>query len=436
MTTQEQEQLELPLDKKGFEFDEQQIKAISLCLDTTLRMVAVSGPAGTGKTSIMRVAYDKLVDAGHNVVLCAPTGKAAKRIHEATGIPAMTIHRLLEYPHPGERDEKTGKPLRTTDPKRFRGNPIEYNIVLCDEYAMVNTLVHRNLVDALPPGGCIRCFGDINQLQPIESGSHARGKPSPFREILDKFKSVELETIHRQGEGSGIVHNGQKILQGRVPKRLDDFALFVTDVPTERLDELIYDGSLDPSRLDHQVIVLQNKDWVGAYKLSVWLQKRIWNDRKSDHPWLDVPRNKWAENQPIRIRPGDKVIWTQNDYDLVIFNGETGIVEDTNEFGEIDINFGDRVVTVPPSKQVETRSGTLVEVDPRMNIDLAYAITTHKSQGSEYMVVAYVMNKSNQAMQCRPNFYTAVTRARERVYVVSDLRSLQGSVNKKKTRFD
>src|SRR5690606_29136416 len=124
------------------------------CIDMSQgnRIVPVTGVAGTGKTTIIRIVYNELREAGYSVVLCAPTGKAAKRIYEATGIPALTIHRLLEYPHPGERDEKTGKALATTDPKRNRGNPLPHDIVIADEYAMVNLEVHSNLVHALKSG--------------------------------------------------------------------------------------------------------------------------------------------------------------------------------------------------------------------------------------------------------------------------------------------
>ena len=172
------------------EYDVEQIEAINLCCDLTKRIVAVTGEAGTGKTTIIKAVYSKLINyidthrrefkrdyiedrdkyqfnAEEYIVLVAPTGKAAKRIFEATGIPAMTIHRLLEYPTPGEIDENTGKALVASSPKRDKFNPIKQKIVLCDEYAMVSYELHRNLIDALPSGGCVRMFGDCNQLEPI-----------------------------------------------------------------------------------------------------------------------------------------------------------------------------------------------------------------------------------------------------------------------------
>ena len=164
----------------GFKFDKTQAEAIGACCDISRRIVPVTGAAGTGKTTILQNVYKTLKARGHQVVLCAPTGKAAKRIQEATGIRARTIHRLLEYPHPGERDEKTGKTLISTDPKRDRQNPIDFDVVLVDEYAMVSVEVHRNLIDALPHGGIIRMFGDANQLQPIESSKRLQAEPSSF----------------------------------------------------------------------------------------------------------------------------------------------------------------------------------------------------------------------------------------------------------------
>ncbi len=171
------------------QFDDSQLKAIGACCNIERRVVAITGEAGTGKTTIIQNVYETLSARGHNVVLCAPTGKAAKRITEATGIAARTLHRLLEYPHPGEVDDKTGKTLITTDPKKDRINPIEFDVVICDEYAMVNVELHRNLLDALPNGGIIRMFGDANQLQPIETAQSKRiqQQDSSFIKMLESL---------------------------------------------------------------------------------------------------------------------------------------------------------------------------------------------------------------------------------------------------------
>ena len=233
------------------QYDDEQIEAINLCCDLTKRIVAVTGEAGTGKTTIIRAVYNKLITYIDNnrakfkkdyiesrdkynfyaedyIVLVAPTGKAAKRIYEATGIPAMTIHRLLEYPTPGEIDQDTGKALVASSPKRDKFNPIVQKIVLCDEYAMVNYELHRNLIDALPSGGCIRMFGDCNQLEPIEESKVLQDKPSQFQQILVRFPSVTLTKIHRQENGSTIIENSHKINKGIMPAQTPDFHMFFT----------------------------------------------------------------------------------------------------------------------------------------------------------------------------------------------------------------
>jgi exodeoxyribonuclease V alpha subunit len=422
----------------AFDLDKDQLEAVNMCTNVDKRLVGVTGSAGTGKTSIMKAVFVALTNAGYDVVLCAPTGKAAKRIKEATGIGAMTIHRLLEYTHPGEPDPKTGKPVRISYPKRDRINPLEVDFVLADEYAMVNQEIHRNLFDALPSGGCVRVFGDINQLPPIESNRHAKDLPSPFEDILtnDKIPSIRLETIHRQTEGSGIVSNGALINKGFIPTRHDDFALVITDSPVNALKELVYDArdhGPDFSSLVHQIITPTNKTWIGTVALNPMLQDIFHPDTDK---WWYIPRHKWdaAKRKNIRMTVGDKVINTNNNYELQIFNGESGIIkaiEGDGEYADIVIDFGDREVVIPPELEVVNRAGREVLIDPRKDIDLAYALTTHKSQGSEYGHVIYLLNKTSKFVQSRKNFYTGVTRARVHATVISDQTSLGYSVWKK-----
>lgn len=410
-------------------FDDDQITAIRRCCDISPnnRIVPVTGPAGVGKTRILQKVHDLLADAGYRVVLVAPTGKAAKRIYEATGIPAMTIHRVLEYPHPGERDPKTGKPLLTTEPKRHRSNPLEYDVVLGDEYAMVNWEVHNNLLAALPTGGCLRVFGDVNQLPPIEKDKRLWDQPSPFMTLLHKFKGTFLSHVYRHD--GGIAANGSLILKGRVPRRNDQWSMKITDYPVDALVEFLDDNyTFDFSDVACQIIVPSRKTWIGTAKLNVVLQQFY---RPENDGWIALPRHPWALDQHTRIRDGDKVIWTENDYNLEIFNGETGIVcEAEQETGEFSIDLGDRTVHIPPVVLYESVSG-VKSYDPRCIVDLAYAITTHKAQGSEYKYVVYMINKSCSFMQNRNNFYTATMRAREYVHVISDQRSLQYSTWKR-----
>ena len=437
--------------------DETQQLAIARCIDmsVTNRIVPISGAAGTGKTTIIQNVYELLKEAKYDVVLCAPTGKAAKRIFEATGIEAMTIHRLLEYPHPGERDEKTGNALISTIPKRKQKNPLDQKIIIADEYAMVGLELHSNLIAALPSGGRVLMFGDVNQLKPIERHKLHR-KESPFEQAIRRFNGVILTTIHRHTEGSGIVANGNLILAGRIPKRERDFALIITNSPIRALREYVMtvmmDEDVNYGDINHQIISPTKKSWVGTYKLNLTLQT-IFNPADAKTKKLVLPRHDWEKRLPISISVGDKVLWTENQYDLRnewdcyedgikdllhyietprnkrIMNGETGIVTQIDDEGCVSIDVGDRTVDVPVSITRENKKG-MFQYDPRKAIDLAYCITTHKAQGSEYKSVIYILNRSTMFIQCRPNFYTAITRARSHVTVISDQGSLSNTVSR------
>ncbi len=185
-------------------YDAIQQEAIERCLDinSNNRIVSVSGQAGTGKTSLIKDTHATLQSLGYRVDVLAPTGKAAKRVHEATNIRARTCHMGLEYTSPSDIDEETGQPIGETIPKRDKKNPLDADVVIVDEYMMVNWELHRNLIDALKSGACIRMFGDVNQLPPIESNAKLRDKDAPFEEMMKKFASTQLQEVYRQGEGS------------------------------------------------------------------------------------------------------------------------------------------------------------------------------------------------------------------------------------------
>jgi len=430
------------------------------------RIVPITGAAGTGKTTIIREVYTTLTDAGYDVVLCAPTGKAAKRIQEATGIPAQTIHRLLEYPRPGERDDngdvlvqsdpRRGKHIKQWDPEEreyyYADRPIPYKVVLADEYAMVNRELHRNLIDALPPGGRLCMFGDVNQLRPIEQGKYRADAESPFQAGLRRFNGTVLTTVHRTTEGSGIAINGERILLGRVPLRRDDFVMRVTEQPVNALIEVAMDlleKGINLGTNVGQIISATRKTWIGTYKLNIALQDLLNPIGRGMRVRLE--RHKWDTTMPISVGVGDKIIWTENAYDLrdwwdrfidgepskgyvptppdkIIMNGESGVITYIDPFSNLTIDLGDRIVNVPHKQTIETKHGGLVDIDPRRTIDLGFCITTHKAQGSEWEHVVYVLNKSTMMMQCRSNFYTAISRGRKTATVIADQRSLQNSV--------
>jgi exodeoxyribonuclease V alpha subunit len=380
--------------------------------------------------------YSQLIAAGYRVALAAPTGKAAKRISEATGIKATTMHRLLEFSYPGERDPKTGKVYGTSEPKRCKENPLEYDVVLGDEYAMVNRDLHRCIIDALPPAGRVVAFGDLAQLPPIESSPVYRDMPSPFTEILERFPSVRLNTIHRQSKGSTIVENASRILKGFLPRRTPDFDLRITDDPIPVLTAIVQaylKQGVDFSKTNNQIIVPMNISRVGSHALNGHIRNVF---ETTETQWIALPRHSWDEKYPISIRVGSKVIYGKNDYQINVFNGETGIVTEITEYGEVAINLGDRTVVIPPRIEYtipNTDGGwKRVVYDPRKEIYLAYVLTTHKSQGSEYEHVIYLMNRSMYRMQVRSNLYTGITRARFGVALVTDSRSLSNAVTRER----
>jgi exodeoxyribonuclease V alpha subunit len=422
------------------ELDPKQLEAVQAACDITKRVVAVTGAAGTGKTTVLKQIHKELTDNGYTVALCSPTGKAAKRIYEATGIDAMTIHRLLEFTHPGDPDPKTGKPSGLSLPRRHKQNRLEFDVILADEYAMVNHETHRCLFDALPAGGCIRLFGDINQLAPVEEDKRLNDEPSPFKKILEnkEFTAVVLERVYRQGEDSGILMNANMILKSRMPTKNDQWAMKTTDKPIDVLRDYLFEMEEEGCSfrsIENQILVPQNTSWVGTRKLNTMIQGLFHNETE---PCLWVDRKPWIEGEngikggKIRMYKGDKVICTSNLYDLGVFNGETGVILEINDdTGEIVVDFGDREQAFPPLLMVQNSRGGYSSIDPRKELDLAYAITTHKSQGSEFRRVVYILNKSNMYMISRRNFYTAVTRAKEHVFLICDQKGLSQAIYKR-----
>lgn len=446
------------------QFDELQMQAIDMASDIKRRLVSVSGPAGAGKTIIIRKIHEHFVSLGIPVALAAPTGKAARRIKEATGIDAVTIHKLLEYNRPGERDEETGKALDTTKPKRDRVTPLFEKVIIVDEYAMVNHELHNNLLAALPSGGCLRAFGDISQLPPIEEYSvkQNNGQPelTPFQKLVARPDSVVLEKVYRQGEGSAILSAANKVRKGHQPPIGDgeEFFLKLTDRPLDILKlhvQKSLENGVNYRDIHNQIITPQKNSWTGTQKLNQML-KNILNPKPEQS--IELKRNSWDKDTCI-VGIGDKIVCTSNTYDLrpyferfeewtedqipimsswipcpvtkQMLNGETGIVTHIYPDGGLDIDFGDRIVELPyVYQEYWSQRDTVIDVYPSKNIDLAYALTTHKCQGSEFEQVCYVLNKSMSFIQSRQNFYTAITRARKRVMVICDQQSLRVSVFK------
>jgi len=306
-------------------------------------------------------------------------------------------------------------------------------------------------------------FGDLSQLPPIEENKKLAAKDSPFTVMLQKFTSIELDHVYRQEEGSGILYNAGVILSGRVPKRLEDFTMHVTSSPIEALEDYVFShNDMHFDSIECQIISPSKRSWVGTYKLNNHLQNIYRPD--ASVTGIKLPRHQWETNMPVWIDVGDKVVWNQNTYDLrdypdrfanfeappservyispdpeqMILNGETGIIvhieHDGPSKGSFTINVGDRHVYIPHTiVEYSARSKRLVEIDLRTRCGLAYALTTHKAQGSEYKNVVYVLNKSVNYMLNRHNLYTAVTRARETVHIITDMLSIQNSVTRTRT---
>lgn len=438
---------------KKIELSEQQLECIEHCLDKQRRLVAVTGEAGTGKTTIIRHLVERLwFDC--DVVVAAPTGKAAKRIYEATGIRAVTLHKLLEYGRPRDRDKKTGEPTDATRPRRCSEHPLKENIVICDEYSMVNNELDRNLINALPRGGKLIMFGDVSQLSPIEKYP-IRNPESPFvRHLNAPNRAFTLEEVFRQEEDSGVLNAAHAIRKGRIPRRTGDFLLHVTDDPVNTLRRLISKTDIDFSSIENQIISPVRGRWIGTGALNIML-RNIYNPHGKDE--ITLMRYSWDEQYHVVVSVGDKVVCTENTYDLrpyterfaewdtdgspitssfipcpetkYMLNGETGKILAIFPDGVMEVDFGDRVVEIPYEyEEQNAHNKRHFTAYPQRAIELAYAITTHKAQGSEYNNVIYVMNKSIMFMLARENFYTGITRARQSAQVITDSTALMNSL--------
>lgn len=386
----------------------EQQNAVELCTDLTERIVSVTGGAGTGKTLVLGHVYRELCDS-HSIVLCAPTGRAAKRIQELTGIAAKTIHRLLEFPTPEELEDGT---LTPGEPKRGAHFRLEERVVIVDEASMLAPTLFRQLMNALPANGVIRFFGDNNQLPPVEDG------PPPFVTMLEQKPAVTLTFNYRSDDA--IVSNALRVLDGRVPLRNDRFEIVYTADPIAQLLSLIKDEPRFMTET-HQVIMPAKTGKYGTQRANPSLQLLF--NRDGAMLRLDRLNDKEAA---LSVRARDKVLWIKNDYQLNLFNGEIGFIEWLDEHdGAMSLVMNERTVQVPPRlKTYNPYIGSVINYDPRKQLELGYAITTHKAQGSEFDHVVYCMDSASPFLLGRRNFYTGLTRARSRLTIVCDRRAM------------
>ena len=382
---------------------ESQIAAIRLALSS--KVMVITGGPGVGKTTIVNSILCILSVKGVNLILCAPTGRAAKRMSEATGYEAKTIHRLLEF------DPKTG------GFKRGQEKPIDCDLLVVDEASMVDVLLMQSLLKAVPDKGALLIVGDIDQLPSV----------GPGQVLADIISSqvvpvVRLTEVFRQAAKSRIISTAHKINQGAIPDLTiiddtSDFYFIKADDPETavgRIVELVKERipkrfGLDPIR-DIQVLCPMNRGGIGARSLNVSLQNVLnpASDRK-------VERFGWI------FAPKDKVMQIENDYDKEIYNGDIGYIEDVNpEAAELMINFDGRLVVYG--------FGELDTLVP------AYATTIHKSQGSEYPAVVIPVLMQHYMMLQRNLLYTGVTRGKKLVVFVGQKKAIAIAVRNASSR--
>lgn len=378
--------------KLNIEFNAEQKQAIEESLNQ--KILIITGGPGTGKTTLIRAIVELYEQWGKRILLAAPTGRAAKRLAEATEREAKTIHRLLEY-NPKEEG--------------FRRNeryPLSGEVLIIDEFSMVDALLMEALIKAIPLGMRLILVGDSDQLPSVGPGNL-------LRDLLEskRLKVVRLTEIFRQAKGSLIVLNAHRIQRGLSliysSQGESDF-LFIHQEEEEKAFELIMEMSCEkvPKMLNLpalnsqvQVITPMYRGLCGVDNLNRELQQRL----NSDSRGLKIGQHEF--------RLGDKIMQIRNNYDKEVFNGDIGIITAINpETWQVVVDYDGRPV--------------IYEKDELVEITLAYAISVHKSQGNEYQGVILPLLVQHYIMLQRNLFYTALTRAKKLCVVIGSFRAL------------
>lgn len=403
--------------REEIELDEQQKKAV---MEAVVKGVTViTGGPGTGKTTTINTIIKLFERQGLNIVLAAPTGRAAKRMSEATGCDAQTIHRLLEISGGISDDENDGRGTYTFE--RNEENPLDADVVIIDEMSMVDVSIMNSLLKAICVGTRLILVGDVNQLPSVGPGN-------VLKDIISsgEFTVVKLVKIFRQAAVSDIVTNAHKINRGEhisLDNKSKDFfmmqSLDINEIATI-ITILVRDKMpkyVNAKPFDIQVLTPMKKGEVGVEKLNVILQKEL------NPPSRD---KKEREAHGSIFREGDKVMQIKNNYQIEweirskygtlvengtgVFNGDCGKIKMINEFAQLV------TVEFEEGKMVDYKYSQLDE------LELAYAITIHKSQGSEYPAVVIPLLSGPQMLMNRNLLYTAVTRAKHCVTIVGSAR--------------
>lgn len=399
---------QIALDRTAFEetamkmqLSSSQRKALRCSIEN--KVLIITGGPGVGKTTLIKALLELAQRDGHlRVALCAPTGRAAKRLAEATELPAKTIHRLLEYEH------QNGF-------KRNCELPLETDVVIIDEASMIDIKLMKDLLSAIPSNAQVIFVGDVDQLPSVGPGSV----------LLDLINSnrvevVRLTEVFRQASSSMIIANAHRINKGEIPIAAastdgsSDY-FFIKTSSEDKASEVILDlvSKRIPkqfgleARKDVQVLSPMKKGALGTKELNLLIQQRL-NPK---------PRKKIVRADTT-YATGDKVMQTVNDYDKNVFNGDIGIIEEIDlDNSKLHIDFDGRLVEYS-SAELE-------------NVSLAYAVSIHKSQGGEYPAVVIPMTTAHSVLLERNLLYTAVTRAKKVVVLVGQIEALRMAVVRK-----
>lgn len=392
------------------DLDEHQVEAVKEAVRNGL--LIITGGPGTGKTTTINSIIKYFEMEGLDIFLAAPTGRAAKRMSETTGFEARTIHRMLELNGGADGSGSAGF-------ERNDKNPLETDVIIIDEMSMVDISLMYSLLKAVVAGTRVILVGDVNQLPSVGPGS-------VLKDIIDSecFHTVKLTKIFRQASTSDIIVNAHKINKGEAVtldnKSMDFFFLKRYDADkiinvTLQLVKQKMPKYVDASEYDIQVLTPMRKGLLGVERLNTILQM-----------YINPPDKKKREKEfrGIVFREGDKVMQIKNNYQLEwevrtkyglcidkgtgIFNGDTGIIEEINDFAEtMTVSFDEGKMVEYPFKLLE-------------ELELAYAVTIHKSQGSEYPAVVIPLLSGPKMLMNRNLLYTAVTRAKKCVTIVGD----------------
>ena len=400
--------------KTGIKLGDLQRKAVYEAVESGL--VIITGGPGTGKTTTINAIIKLFEKQNMEILLAAPTGRAAKRMTETTGMEAQTIHRLLEL----NGNPEEGGSMRF---ERNELNPLEADVIIIDEMSMVDIYLMYSLLKAVTVGTRLILVGDVNQLPSVGPGK-------VLKDIIssEKFNVVRLSEIFRQAAESDIITNAHKINAGqsiRLDNKSKDFFMLSmsSSIQIQRALVSLIAEKLPPyvnaTKYDIQVLTPSRKGELGVENLNKILQLYI------NPPAPSKREKQWGE---VIFRENDKVMQIKNDYQIEwkivtkkgltikegsgVFNGDCGIIREINEFaGTVTVEFDE-------GKLVEYTGATLEE------LELAYAITIHKSQGSEYPAVIIPLLNAPKPLLNRNLLYTAVTRARKCVTIVGSENSV------------